>query len=326
MALLSRSVTINLQLKQETNMSNLDVINALNEPTPKNRIKFRIGFKNRSNTRACMLGYVDARYVMDRLDSAVGKDNWSASYQVTGDTMFCTIKVTWPDGQVTEKCDCGTETDVDAEKGQASDAFKRAAVHYGIGRDLYSMGDFWAVLDANGNVDRDWRPEGWDSSSMNSGQDGSSSDPITTATASQPPTSTNKTAQDIADRIAKQERANEAENSPKNDETQKIDTKTPLKQGTPPEDESVEVKNLTKITESAKAVLMVPPEFYQKEGADDKDGNQTKQYWIPKQYIYSDDQMMNGKHRITVARWIAEQTLDNGEPKYTIDSGEDVPF
>lgn len=36
--------------------------------------------------------------------------------------------------------------------------------------------------------------------------------------------------------------------------------------------------------------------------------------------------MMNGKHRITVARWIAEQTLDNGEPKYTIDSGKTYHF
>ena len=71
---------------------------------------------------------------------------------------------------------------------------------------------------------------------------------------------------------------------------------------------------------------MVPHEFYQKEGADDKDGTQTKQYWIPKQFIYSEDQMMNGKYNITVAKWIAEQTLDNGEPKYTIDTGEDVPF
>ena len=37
------------------------VANALNDPTPKERIKFRIGFKNRTKTKACMLAYVDAR-------------------------------------------------------------------------------------------------------------------------------------------------------------------------------------------------------------------------------------------------------------------------
>jgi hypothetical protein len=36
------------------------------------------------------------------------------------------------------KSDCGTESNVEKEKGEASDAFKRAAVMWGIGRFLYS--------------------------------------------------------------------------------------------------------------------------------------------------------------------------------------------
>jgi hypothetical protein len=304
-------------------MSNADVIKALNEPTPKNRIKFRIGYKHRSGVTASMLGYVDARYVMDRLDSAVGQDSWSASYQVVGDTMFCTLEVTWPDGQVTNKTDCGVETDVEGEKGKVSDAFKRAAVHYGIGRDLYSLGDFVAPLDSKGYVEKNWQPDGWDSSSMNSGQDDSTSVPTTTnASASQPSTEKSDRAMEVVNRIAdkQQEHDSKAQNTPEIEETPQTDTQTPLKQGTPPEDEDVVVKSLTKVTESPKAILFLPPDFK----GETSNNPATKNYWIPKQYIKEMEAQMSGKYNIVVARWIVEQTLPDGSRKYHIEG--DVPF
>ena len=304
-------------------MSNADVIKALNEPTPKDRIQFRIGYKHRSGVTATMLGYVDARYVMDRLDSAVGQDSWSASYQVVGDIMFCTLEVTWPDGQVTQKTECGVETDGEGEKGKVSDAFKRAAVHYGIGRDLYSMGDFIAPLDSKGYVDKNWQPDGWDSSSMNTGVDDSASATATTnASASQPPTETSDRAMDVVNRIAdkQQEHDSKAQNTPEIEETPQTDTQTPLKQGTPPEDEDVEVYNLTKVTESPKAILFLPPDFK----GETSNNPATKNYWIPKQYIKNMDAHMNGKYNIVVARWIVEQTLPDGSPKYKIEDA--LPF
>jgi hypothetical protein len=300
--------------------TNQEVVNALNEPTPKDRVQFRVGFKNRSGTKACMLAYVDARFVMDRLDYAVGKDNWSGSYNFTGNKMFCTIKVTWPDGKVTKKTDCGIETEVDAEKGQASDAFKRAAVHYGIGRDLYSMGKYWADLD-NGYVDRDWQPKGWGSSTE------ASTTTHTSASKPQPDPSVKKeeekqdTAMDIADRIAEkaQEQHKEAENDPFIDEIEESDSETKLKKGTPPEDEFVWINDLKKGKETEKAILFLPPTFT----GDPNDYDATKNYWIPKQYVADIVDLMNGKCNVHVARWIASQTLPNGEPKYKV---EDTPF
>lgn len=298
--------------------TNQEVVNALNEPTPKERVQFRVGFKNRSGTKACMLAYVDARFVMDRLDYAVGKDNWSGSYTFTGNKMFCTIKVTWPDGKVTEKTDCGIETEVDAEKGQASDAFKRAAVHYGIGRDLYSMGKYWADLD-NGYVDRDWQPKGW----------GSSSGTTTTTHASVPdphpdPSSQEDkpdTAKDIASRLAEKakEQFSEKNISPVDEEPTVSEEKPTLKQGTPPENEFVWVNDLAKGKETEKAILFLPPTFT----GDPNDYEATKNYWVPKQYIGDTVVAMSGKCNVEMAHWIASQTLPNGEPKYKI---QDTPF
>ena len=278
------------------------VVDALNEPTPTERINFRVGFKNKTGTKACMLAYVDARYVMDRLDSAVGKDKWSASYELNGQTMFCTIEVVWPDGKVTRKTDCGMETEVDAEKGQASDAFKRAAVHYGIGRDLYSMKQHWATVE-NGYVDRDWKPIGWGESAQ---QTSSGTTTTTTSpTVSQPPTTEVNEAQETVKRLAKQ-----AEERGEGDVQQE---QPQLRKGTPPESEFVRIKNLRLIRSSDKSHLLIPDTFV----GDTGDFEQTKPYWIPKSKILDLNAMPSGKYTLDVQRWIAEQTLDDGSDKFT---------
>ncbi|MAF44206.1 MAG: hypothetical protein CMI54_08630 [Parcubacteria group bacterium] len=297
------------------------IVNSLNDPTPRDRIKFRVGFTNRTKTKACMLAYVDARYVMDKLDESVGKENWCASYSVVGDVMFCTIEVKWPDGSVTTKSDCGMETEVDAEKGQASDAFKRAAVHYGIGRDLYSMEKHWADCDGNGYVDRDWSPIGWGAPApLESDRVGDSASPATTRPVTpQPPTESSKPA-DIVDRIAdiEQERANKAQNSPNTDETVKTDDDTQLRPGTPPEDEIVLAKNLLNQAKSKNgAVLYLPDSFT----GDPKDYEQTKPFWVGEQFIYGESQkMMNGRVNVKMTRWIAK------EKGYTVEELDDLPF
>ena len=301
------------------------VTNALNDPTPKERIKFRIGFKNRSKTKAAMLAYVDARYVMDKLDESVGKENWSASYSIIGKVMFCSITVKWPDGSITTKSDCGMESEVDAEKGQASDAFKRAAVHYGIGRDLYSMKNYWADLDAGGYVDRDWQPIGWDSQAPLDSGNGDSASPSTTRPVSQPPTPTKE--ESAAKLVAKADAIAEslpdddlnAENSPKTGGTTKKDDNVQLNQDTPPEDRFVLVKNLLNQAKSKNgAVLYLPDSFT----GDARDYEQTKPYWVGAQFIGEESQkMMNGRVNVKMTRWIAE------EKKYKFEEEkDDLPF
>ena len=58
--------------------------------------------------------------------------------------------------------DCGTESNVEKQKGEASDAFKRAAVHFGIGRDLYNLDQSKHRVEMiKGTNDKYYPPKNW---------------------------------------------------------------------------------------------------------------------------------------------------------------------
>ena len=84
-----------------------------------------------------LLLYQDARAAMDILDETVGPEKWQKEYYEVKGNVYCRIGILTDNGFVW-KADCGIESNVDAQKGEASDAFKRAAVNWGIGRELYS--------------------------------------------------------------------------------------------------------------------------------------------------------------------------------------------
>lgn len=90
-----------------------------------------------------MLAYIDARAVMDRLDDTVGPLQWRDSYREgAAGGLICRIELcSWRDGEPVwvGKEDGAENTKVEAVKGGMSDAFKRAAVKWGIGRYLYSL-------------------------------------------------------------------------------------------------------------------------------------------------------------------------------------------
>lgn len=86
---------------------------------------------------ATLLLYQDARVAMDILDETVGAFNWQKDFKEVKDSCFCSIGIKL-DKEWVWKSDCGMESNIDAQKGEASDAFKRAAVNWGIGRELYS--------------------------------------------------------------------------------------------------------------------------------------------------------------------------------------------
>ena len=81
------------------------------------------------------VSYVDSRQVQDRLDEVFGPD-WSDEYKEINGNLYCGITATI-DGVKTTRWDCGIESKESSEKGEASDAFKRAAVKFGVGRFLY---------------------------------------------------------------------------------------------------------------------------------------------------------------------------------------------
>ena len=107
----------------------------LSAPTPKEEIKWREGPRGRQ------LAYVDARYVMDLLDRVCGPENWQCKYDWSdGKRLVCTIGIRVSGtGEWIWKADGAGETDIEGEKGAFSDAFKRAAVRFGVGRDLYHL-------------------------------------------------------------------------------------------------------------------------------------------------------------------------------------------
>ena len=89
-----------------------------------------------------LLLYKDARCDMNILDETVGPYNWKRTH--SRENANCVVEI-WDEkkGQWIGKEDTGTESNTEAEKGLASDSFKRACVNWGIGRELYTAPFVW---------------------------------------------------------------------------------------------------------------------------------------------------------------------------------------
>lgn len=120
---------------------------ALSAPFPPDRVSWRVGTFNKEKTKGRALAYIDARDVMQRLDAACGPKNWQCRYShVAGGTTVCDIGIR-VDGEWLWRSNGAGQTDIEAEKGALSDAFKRAAVLWGIGQYLYDLTAPWVNLD-----------------------------------------------------------------------------------------------------------------------------------------------------------------------------------
>lgn len=86
-----------------------------------------------------LLLYKDARVDMKILDEIFTPMGWKRTHKLIGDRLYCCVEVfNEKTGQWICKEDVGVESYTEAEKGQASDSFKRACVNWGIGRELYT--------------------------------------------------------------------------------------------------------------------------------------------------------------------------------------------
>lgn len=100
--------------------------------------QWRVQSYSKSKAQAQCVAYIDARDVQKALDQVVGPENWQDDYKLIDEKLFAGIGVRTENGWVW-KWDTGTESNMEAEKGQVSDAFKRAGVKWGIGRFLYDL-------------------------------------------------------------------------------------------------------------------------------------------------------------------------------------------
>lgn len=87
-----------------------------------------------------LLLYKTARTDMQLLDETVGAFNWKCDYKEVKGNMYCGISIYYSNiNEWITKWDCGVESAFgDKEKGEASDAFKRAGFKWGIGVELYT--------------------------------------------------------------------------------------------------------------------------------------------------------------------------------------------
>ena len=119
---------------------------ALAEPFASDAIHWRVGSTTSDNKRGMALAYVDARDVMNRLDQVCG-GAWQDHYQEVCGRVVCCISI-----HNQTRSDGAGDTQVEAEKGGLSDAFKRAAVKWGIARYLYQLPNEWVQLDAKRKI------------------------------------------------------------------------------------------------------------------------------------------------------------------------------
>lgn len=94
---------------------------------------------SKDGRKASLLLYQDARCAMNILDETLGPKGWQKRYYEAAGLLFCDIGIYDPETkQWLWKSDTGSKSNIEEDKGHASDTFKRAAVAWGIGRELYT--------------------------------------------------------------------------------------------------------------------------------------------------------------------------------------------
>jgi len=116
-------------------------------------VDFRVQGKPGKSGKVQVVCYVDARVVADRLDDTVGPGAWSFTWQAIhlerGEVQLAqgTLAI-----HGVSKQDIGDGSTFATSKGCVSDALKRAAVLWGVGRYLYDIEREWVMPDQYGGI------------------------------------------------------------------------------------------------------------------------------------------------------------------------------
>ena len=142
---------------------NAEITRRLAEVFLPDDVEWKIQAANQEKTKALAAPFIDSRAVQNRLDEAVGAGNWYCRYkawhtverqdrqnrerracssQLCGIYLYDAERDRW-----IGKWDGAENTDIEPVKGGLSDAFKRAAVLWGIGRYLYGLENVWVSID-----------------------------------------------------------------------------------------------------------------------------------------------------------------------------------
>jgi len=131
---------------------NQEIIKLLLAPFSFEEVKAKIQVYSNDKTKGMAVFYLDSRAIQKRLDETVGTYKWANQYspwqnnaQICGISIFNEERNEW-----VTKHDGAENSDIEATKGGLSDAFKRAAVLWGIGRYLYQIDGVWVEVEPRG--------------------------------------------------------------------------------------------------------------------------------------------------------------------------------
>ena len=142
-----------------------EMYDKLGEPFPARDVLWRIQKLSKKSQKGLAVPYLDARAVADRLDEVVGQNCWKDEYKpwhtykttVKEDgksiekeirSQLCVLSIYDNErGEWVSKTDAAENSNIEPVKGGISDAFKRAAVKWNLGRYLYKMDPVWVEID-----------------------------------------------------------------------------------------------------------------------------------------------------------------------------------
>lgn len=126
---------------------------ALEYPFTADEIEWRVLRTTKDKSKGQVAAFVDSRAIQKRLDTVLGRDNWQNHFHTVpgkdnaSTTQVCELSIYYPErGEWIIKSDGAGNTDIEPVKGGLSNAFKRAASMWGIGRYLYELKNIWVPL------------------------------------------------------------------------------------------------------------------------------------------------------------------------------------
>lgn len=121
------------------------LLRQLKEPFDLKFVKWRVGATDKEKTKGIAIAYIDSREVMKRLDDVCGIDNWRNRLTAIDGGFISEIDIKI-DGEWITRSNAAGNTNIEPLKGGASDAFKRAASTWGVGRYLYYLPNVWVPI------------------------------------------------------------------------------------------------------------------------------------------------------------------------------------
>lgn len=125
------------------------MLRQLKDPFDPKFVKWRVGATNADKSKGIALAYIDSREVKKRLDEVCGLGGWQDRLIYLDGGFISEIDIKIDDEWITRSNAAGN-TKVEAIKGGASDAFKRAASKWGVGHYLYYLPNVWVPIQPQG--------------------------------------------------------------------------------------------------------------------------------------------------------------------------------